>query len=127
MHLHYSPFQFATDVQASNDHVNVYKTAKTLAKLTTGDAKMKKNLDCTMSVSDAAMIMGSPNAFISPNPVGVMKDLKKPMAATGVYTTRVPKESKSYDNAHRTRGRVGYGDRMMKLDENIVKSGAGID
>jgi len=127
MHLHYSPFQFATDTQVSNCDVNVYKTVKTLAKLTSGDAKMKKNLDSTMRCSDAEMITGSPNAFISPNPVGVMKDLKKPMAPTGVYTTRAPKESKSYDSAHRMRGRVGYGDRMMKLDEKVIKSGAGIN
>jgi hypothetical protein len=45
-----------------------------------------------------------------------MKDIKMPMAATGV-TTVSANEERSYDHSYRSRGRVGYGDRK-NLGEN---------
>jgi len=108
-HLHYSPFQFATDVQASNTDVSAKKVVKTLKKLTRKD--MTHDLHSTMSVAEAAMIPNTPTAFISPNPIGVMKDLKMPMAAVGVC--EAPKAAPAFDHSYRMRGRQGYGDRAM--------------
>ena len=113
MHLHYSPFQFATDEQVSEYDVSAKKVVSTLKKMTSKDAKAARNLDCTMSCADAAMIPGSPNAFISPNPVGVMKDLKKPMAPTGVSKGVAPKSAPAIDHSYRNRGREHYGDRAV--------------
>jgi hypothetical protein len=59
------------------------------------------------------MIPGTPNAFISPNPVGVMKDLKKPMAPTGVSRGMAPKAAPAIDYTHRNKGREHYGDRAV--------------
>jgi hypothetical protein len=109
MHLHYSPFQFATAVEVSEGDVSVYKVAKTLKTLTKKDTSKTHNMGSTMSCSDAAKIPGSPNAFISPNPIGAMKDIKMPMASTGIAP--VPKGAQHYDQSYRNRSRVGYGDR----------------
>ena len=113
MHLHYSPFQFATAEQVSETEVSGKKIVKTLQKLTRKDTAALRSMDCTMSCSEAAMIPGSPTAFISPNPVGVMKDLKMPMAAVGVAAA--PKAAPAYDHSYRTRGRQGYGDRPVVM------------
>jgi hypothetical protein len=110
MHLHYSPFQFATDYEASEGDVSVAKVLKTLKKLTKKDESKAKDMGCTMPCAEAAAIPGTPTAFISPNPTGVMKDIEMPMAALGVKPP--PKMASSYDHSYRTRGRVGYGDRM---------------
>jgi len=108
-HLHYSPFQFATDVQVSNTEVSAKKVVKTLKKLTSKDKT--HDMGSTMSCAEACMVPGSPTAFISPNPVGVMKDLKMPMASVGVC--EAPKAAPAYDHSYRSRGRQGYGDRAM--------------
>ena len=107
MHLHYSPFQFATAEQVSNTDVNVKKVVRTLKKLTKSDKT--HDMHCTMSCSEASMIPGTPTAFISPNRPGVMKDLKMPMAPVGVAPA--PQAAAAYDHTHRTRSRQGYGDR----------------
>jgi len=111
MHLHYSPFQFATDVEVSNTDVSVKKVAKTLKKLTKSDKT--HDMHSTMSCAQAAMIPGTPTAFISPNPPGTMKDLKLPMAPVGVAPA--PKAAAAYDHSHRTRSRQGYGDRAVVM------------
>jgi hypothetical protein len=107
MHLHYSPFQFATVEQVSNTDVSVKKVLKTLKKLTKSDKT--HDMHSTMSCAEACLIPGTPTAFISPNPPGVMKDLKLPMAPVGVAPA--PSAAASYDHGHRTRSRQGYGDR----------------
>ena len=111
MHLHYSPFQFATGVQVSTNEVSVKKIVKTLKKITKKDNK--RNLDSTMSCAEAAMIPGSPTAFISPNGVGTMKDIKMPIAPTGVSRGVAPKAAPAYDHSYRHRGREHYGDRKV--------------
>ena len=42
VHLHYSPFQFATEVQASENNVNAKKTVKTLKRMTARDKLVPK-------------------------------------------------------------------------------------
>jgi hypothetical protein len=119
-HLHYSPFQFATVEQVSDTNVSAKKIVQTLNKITRKDAKAVRNLDSTMLCSEAAMISGSPTAFISPNPIGTMKDIGMPMAAVGVAPP--PKAAPAYDHSYRTRGRQGYGDRpavMTKGDAMV--------
>lgn len=110
-HLHYSPFQFATVEQVSNTDVSAKKVLKTLKKLTRHDKT--HDMGSTMSCSEAEMIPGSPTAFISPNPTGVMKDLKMPMAPVGVAPA--PKAAPAFDHSYRTRGRAGYGDRPVVM------------
>lgn len=111
MHLHYSPFQHATGVEVSDNNVNVYKVAKTIQKLTKKDTSKTMNMGSTMSCQEAAMIPGSPTAFISPNSIDSMRDIKMPLAPTGVSRGVVPKSSPAMDTSYRTRNRVGYGDR----------------
>ena len=118
MHLHYSPFQHATGVEVSTDHVNQAKVVKTLEGLTKADRMASKNMGCVMTVEQAARIPGTPTAFISPNPVGTMKDIKMPMAPTGVPDK--PTASAAYDFAHRSKMRQGYGDRGVdKMKSNV--------
>ena len=109
MHLHYSPFQFATAEEVSNTDVSVKKVVKALKKLTSKDKT--HDMHSTMSCAEAATIPGTPTAFISPNRPGVMKDLKMPMAPVGVAPA--PKAAAAYDHSHRTRSRQGYGDRAV--------------
>ena len=72
VHLHYSPFQFATEVQASENNVNAKKTVKTLKRMTARDKLVPKLMSCY----EAKEIPGSPNAFISPNAPDVMRTIK---------------------------------------------------
>jgi len=76
VHLHYSPFQFATEVQVSEDDVSVKKILKTNARLTKKDKTKAKLIPTTMPCSEAHDIIGSPNAFISPNSVDGMRMVK---------------------------------------------------
>lgn len=77
-----------------------------------------KNMGCVMTCEQAARIPGTPTAFISPNPVGTMKDIKMPMAPTGVPDK--PMASAAYDFAHRSKMRQGYGDRGVdKMKSNV--------
>jgi hypothetical protein len=73
IHMHYSPYQFATEVQASEHDVGVKKMLKKLGKMTKKDAAKAKIIPTTMSCKDAHMITGTPNAFISPNPPDAMR------------------------------------------------------
>ena len=75
-HQHYSPFQFATGVEAVTGHVNATKVVKTLKKLTSKDEIRAKASLSTMSREHAHMIPGSPTAFISPNSVDAMRSIK---------------------------------------------------
>ena len=107
MHLHYSPFQFATAEEVSTGDVSVKKVVRVLKALTKSDKI--KDMGSTMSCAAAAEIPGTPTAFISPNPVGAMKDLKAPMAPALVRHTVAG--APAYDHEYRSRGRMGYGDR----------------
>jgi hypothetical protein len=69
VHLHYSPFQFATDVQVAEHDVGVKKVASKLKKMTARDKLTPKLMSC----QEARSIPGTPTAFISPNPVDVMR------------------------------------------------------
>jgi len=111
MHLHYSPFQHATGVQVSDDHVNQVKMAKTLEGLTKADRMKTQNMASTMSCEQAARIPGTPTAFISPNRPGVMKDIQMPMAP--IVLPGKPETAPALDDGYRTRMRNGYGDRGM--------------
>jgi len=73
VHLHYSPFQFATDKQVSEDDVSTKKILKTNARLTKKDTTKAKLIPTTMPCSEAHQIIGTPNAFISPNSVDGMR------------------------------------------------------
>lgn len=109
MHLHYSPFQFATEVEVVDSDVSAMKVVKTLKALVKKDTSKTHDMGSTMPCAAAAAIPGTPTAFISPNLPGVMKDIKMPMAAVGVAPK--PMAAEHYDHGHRSRGRVGYGDR----------------
>jgi hypothetical protein len=114
MHLHYSPFQFATGVEVSTCDVSAHKVAKTLATLTRSDKHKTRNMGATMSCAEAAAIPGTPTAFISPNRVGVMKDISMPLAPMGVCAK--PHAAAAYDHGHRHRMREGYGDRSIQKE-----------
>jgi hypothetical protein len=70
VHYHYNPFQFATDVQAAENKVDVRHILKVNKKLARKDSKLAPS---TMPRHDALMITGTPNAFIAPNPPDVMR------------------------------------------------------
>ena len=77
-HLHYSPFQFANSVQASEQDVSAKKAVKTLSKITAKDTAKAKQIPSTMPRAQAHEVIAnvSPNAFISPNPPDVMRMAK---------------------------------------------------
>lgn len=77
-HLHYSPFQWANSVQASEQDVSAKKVVKTLNKITAKDAAKAKQIPTTMPRAAAHEVIAnvSPNAFISPNPPDVMRMAK---------------------------------------------------
>jgi hypothetical protein len=69
VHTHYSPFQFATSEQVAEHKVGVKKMASKLKKMTARDKLTPKLMTC----DEAKSIPGTPTAFISPNPVDVMR------------------------------------------------------
>lgn len=71
-HMHYSPFQFATSVQAAENDVNVKKVISTLKRKTAKDKITPK----LMTREEAHSIPGTPTAFISPNSVDAMRSIK---------------------------------------------------
>ena len=119
MHLHFSPFQHATGLEVVTYDVSTKKVLKTLAGLTKADRMATRKMDSVMTCEQAAAIPGTPTAFISPNPVGAMKDIHMPMAAVGKAVT--PSSAPAYDHGHRSKMRQGYGDRGV--DKMMAKSG----
>jgi len=109
MHLHYSPYQHATGVQVSEEHVNQVKIVKTLEGLTKADRMKTHNMASTMSCEQAARIPGTPTAFISPNLPGVMRDIKMPIAP--IVMPGKSETASGLDDGYRSRMRQGYGDR----------------
>lgn len=82
VHLHYSPFQFATANQVSEDQVGVKKILKTNTRLTKKDSTKAKLIPTTMPCSEAHQIIGTPNAFISPNSIDGMRMIRSVFGAT---------------------------------------------
>ena len=70
VHLHYSPFQFATDEQVANHDVSAKKTVSKLKSMTARDKLPPPKM---MSCEEARSIPGTPTAFIAPNSVDVMR------------------------------------------------------
>jgi hypothetical protein len=77
-HLHYSPYQWATAVQASEGDVSAKRILAVNKKLTRKDKIKTDHLKSTLTRAEAHEICynRSPNAFISPNSVGGMRDIK---------------------------------------------------
>jgi hypothetical protein len=120
MHLHFSPFQHATGLEVVTYDVSTKKVLKTLAGLTKADRMATRKMDSVMTCEQAARIPGTPTAFISPNPIGAMKDIHMPMAAVGPPAK--PISAPAYDHSHRSKMRQGYGDRGV--DKMLAKAGA---
>jgi hypothetical protein len=69
VHMHYSPFQFATSKQVAEGDVGVKKVVAKLKKMTARDKLTPKLMSC----EEARSIPGTPTAFIAPNSVDVMR------------------------------------------------------
>ena len=76
MHLHYSPYQFATAEQVAEPKKQVVKEKKYLVKSIAERKTDTRNLGATMSCAEAHEISSLPNAFISPNLPDVMRQTK---------------------------------------------------
>ena len=75
-HLHYSPFQWSTAEQTILPKKEVMKE-KSLLVTSIADRKRKtRNLNSTIPLGIARSVSSHPNAFISPNSVDVMRDIK---------------------------------------------------
>ena len=79
VHLHYSPYQWATSLQASEGEVSVKRILAVNKKLLKKDASRAHQLKSTISRAEAHEICynTSPTAFISPNSVGAMREIKE--------------------------------------------------
>lgn len=76
MHLHYSPFQFSTAEQTTLPKKEVVKEKKLMVSLKDERKKKTHDLGCTMPLATAHSVSDLPNAYISPNSVSNMKDIK---------------------------------------------------
>ena len=81
MHLHYSPYQFATAEQVAEPKKQVVKEKKYLVKSVAERKAATRNLGATMSCAEAHEISSLPNAFISPNLPDVMRQSKSVFGA----------------------------------------------
>lgn len=75
-HMHYSPFQFSTAEQTILPKKEVVKEKKLMVSLKAERKKKTHDLGCTMPLVVAHSISNLPNAYISPNGVSQMKDIK---------------------------------------------------
>jgi hypothetical protein len=75
-HMHYSPFQFSTAEQTILPKKEVIKEKKLMVSLKADRKKKTHDLGCTMPLTVAHSISDLPNAYISPNGVAQMKDIK---------------------------------------------------
>ena len=80
------------------------------------------NSGAVMSIAEAHSIVKSQNAFISPNPPSSMHDIGLPKAqfvSSGLgiesYDGSMAHHRPHYDQGHKSRMRVGYGDRPSGL------------
>jgi hypothetical protein len=74
VHMHYSPYQFATNVGIEGDDLQSGKKVRKVTKRLTARDKLPK--PALLSCEEAKMIPGTPNAFISPNSTDVMRMIK---------------------------------------------------
>ena len=74
VHMHYSPYQFATNVGIEGNDLQSGKKVRKVTKRLTARDKLPK--PALLSCEEAKMIPGTPNAFISPNPTDVMRMIK---------------------------------------------------
>ena len=81
MHLHYSPFQFATGEQLAEPKKQVVKEKKYMVKTSSDRKTATRNLGCTMTCMEAHEASSMPNAFISPNLPDVMRQSKSVFGA----------------------------------------------
>jgi hypothetical protein len=72
--MHYSPYQFATNVGIEGDDLQSGKKVRKVTKRLTARDKLPK--PALLSCEEAKMIPGTPNAFISPNSTDVMRMIK---------------------------------------------------
>ena len=75
-HMHYSPFQFATAEQTILPKKEVVKQKKLMVDLKAERKAKTHDLGCTISITAAHSLTNLPNAFISPNGLSEMKDIK---------------------------------------------------
>ena len=76
VHMHYSPYQFATAEQMAEPKKQVVAERKEWKKMTEEQNRKTRNLGSTMPVSVAHVVSSRPQAFISPNPPDVMRSSK---------------------------------------------------
>lgn len=81
MHLHYSPYQFATAEQIAEPKKQVVKEKKYAVKSYAERKMATRNLGSTMSRVEAHEVSSLPNAFISPNLPDVMRQSKSVFGA----------------------------------------------
>jgi hypothetical protein len=81
MHLHYSPFQFATVEQVAQPKKQVVKEKKYLVNAHAARKSATRDLGCTMTREEAHQVCSLPNAFISPNLPDVMRQSKSVFGA----------------------------------------------
>jgi hypothetical protein len=81
MHLHYSPFQFATAEQVAEPKKQVVKEKKYMVKVHNERKTATRNLGSTMTCVEAHEVSSLPNAFISPNLPDVMRQSKSVFGA----------------------------------------------
>jgi hypothetical protein len=75
-HMHYSPFQFSTAEQTILPKKEVIKEKKLMVSLKADRKSKTHDLGSTMPLAVAHSVSDLPNAYISPNGVAQMKDIK---------------------------------------------------
>ena len=75
-HMHYSPYQFSTEEQTILPKKEVVKEKKLVVSFKAEIKKKTHDLGCTMPIAVAHEVSSLPNAYISPNGVSEMKDIK---------------------------------------------------
>jgi len=74
VHMHYSPFQFATNQGVEGNDLQSGKKVRAVTKRLTARDKLPK--PALLSCEEAKSIPGTPTAFIAPNSIDVMRTIK---------------------------------------------------
>jgi len=87
VHHHYSPYQFATSEQVSEGDVDALRIKRIQTKLTAKDTAKARAIPTTMTreQAHAAIFARSPNAFISPNSIDGMRQIKSVFGCASSY------------------------------------------
>ena len=75
-HMHYSPFQWSTAGQTILPKKEVVKEKKLMVSLKAERKAKTHDLGSTIPLATAHCVVNLPNAYISPNGVSEMKDIK---------------------------------------------------